>query len=190
MEKRTNSDFSKHVHRVEIFKSDENEIRIDHFQVEKNNMLYIQFISTDRTLTVTGDYGNWVFCRPFHPSPDGFVSDHYWLEKLRTYSIQSFDEYDFDEIEKEITELIESGLELYGYEGDELIKAKDWFDELLDEIGDHISYEHKAYRDYNKPDFIDYDMIPITKLMPVQLEIIFDAFDEICKRLKDNNQSK
>jgi len=42
-----------------------------HFQVGDSSTNYIQFINTDRVLTVTGDFGNWVFCRPFVPSPDG-----------------------------------------------------------------------------------------------------------------------
>jgi len=185
MEKRTNFDFSNHVHRVEIFKSEENEIRIDHFQVNRNSTYYIQFINTDRTLTVTGDFGNWVFCRPFHPSADGYVSDYYWIEKLKTYSEQIAENYDGDETAKEIQKLIDTGLEDYGYEGDELIQAKEWYTDLLQYTDDKIDYEYHAYRYYDKPDFIDYEEIPYCEKINKRLLIIFDAFNEICFRLKN-----
>jgi len=185
-ESRTGVDFSKHEHRVEIFKSEKNEIQIDHFQVGSNNCKYIQFINTDRTLTVTGDYGNWVFCRPFVPSEDGYVSDGYWLEKLKILSEQdSALSFDSEETTKEIQELIDKGLEDYGYEGEELSKAKEWFKELLEEADDELEYTFKAYRDYSKPDFIDYEQIPFQKKVNNWLLIIFDAFDEICKRLEE-----
>ena len=37
---------------------------------------------------VTGDVGNWMFCREFHPSSKGHVSDYYWVEKLQMSSSQ------------------------------------------------------------------------------------------------------
>ena len=49
---------------------------------------------------------------------------------------------------------------------------------------DEINYTYHAYR-YNRPDFIEYDEIPYVKKGSPRLEIIFDAFDEICNRLKN-----
>ena len=34
-------------------------------------------------LIITGDYYNWIFCRPFTPDKDGSVSEMYWIEKLQ-----------------------------------------------------------------------------------------------------------
>ena len=48
-----------------------------------------------------------------------------------------------------------------------------------------VNYTYMAYRDSGKPSFIDYEMIPFFKKVEPRLEIIFDAFDEICYRLKD-----
>lgn len=180
---RTGIDFSKHDHRVELFKCGEKEIRVDHFQVGNSRMEYIQFINTDEVLTVTGDFGNWVFCRPFVPSQKGRVSDSYWIEKLSIASEQKLDALDLDTIEVNIKELIDSGLEEYGYEGKELEQAKEWFGELLQETYDELSYLSKAYRDYYKPSFLEDEIIPCTKKIPVWLNIIFDAFEEICQRL-------
>lgn len=183
--KRTNIDFSKHVHTVEEYVCGENKIRVDHFKIPNTRMNYIQFVNTDEIMSVTGDFGNWIFCRPFVPSAKGYVSDSYWSEKLRILSEQRFDRLNFDAIEKEIQELIDTGLEDYGYEGEELEQAKEWFTELLSECDDKLNYLSKAYRDSDRPDFIDDEQIPYTIEVPNWLYVIFDAFDEICHRLKE-----
>lgn len=175
-------DFSKHNHRVEIFNSETNEIRIDHFQINNSRMEYIQFINTDNNLFVSGDYGNWVFSRPFIPSKDGYVCDHYWLEKLKIGSYQSPYKYDPDGTAEEIRELIKHGLEEYGFEGERLKTIKEWFSDLLDYVDDELSYTYHAYRGYDAPD-IDLELVPMCKDLSAQLLIIFDAFDEICDRL-------
>lgn len=185
MEKRTDWDFSGFQHKTVIFKSEDSKtIRIDKLQNGNSKIGYIQFLNTDENLLVTGDFGNWVFCRPFIPSPEGEVSEGYWIEKLKMNSIQNFENYDFDSIEKDIQELIDNGLEDYGYTGDKLKEAKEWFSNLLDYTDDPIEYVYHAFRDYSKPDFIDYEMIPTYKEFPVRLKIVFDAFEEICRRLK------
>tara|TARA_R110000851_G_C12783958_1_gene535653 strand:- start:75 stop:632 length:558 start_codon:yes stop_codon:yes gene_type:complete len=184
MKKRTNWDFSEHTHKIEIFKSKEgNEIRVDHFRKGNSNMGYVKFVNDSRGLSVFGDFGNWIFCRPFHPSADGFVSDHYWNEKLKINSHQEHAKYDGDETHKEIQGLINGGLEDWGYKEGELIKCKEWLTELATYTDDELEYTYEAYRG-NNPTELDYDYIPFCKTGSVQLQIIFDAFDEICKRLK------
>ncbi|MCK5614187.1 hypothetical protein KAR91_70635 [Candidatus Pacearchaeota archaeon] len=182
--KRTGIDFNKHQHRVEIYKCSEKEIQIDHFQVGDSNTNYIQFINTDRTLTVTGDFGNWVFCRPFYPNEKEGVSDGYWLEKLHILSCQNPYEYNGDDTAKEIQELIDKGLEEYGYEGDELATIKEWYTDLLEYTEEEHDYIYHAHYNYGKPANIDYESIPFCKDLNNWLNIIFDAFDEICRRMK------
>ena len=187
---RTNLDWSKHQHRVEIFKSDENEIRVDHLQIDRNRGLYVKFINTDDTLSVTGDFGNYIFCRPFVPSSEGYVSDHYWAEKLTYNSIQNFEQndYDFDEIIKELEELLETVEEDYS-EVEDQEAVKDYIDSLIESASqnDKLEYEYRAYREL-KPDFIDYDFAPAYKKKRVSLQIVFDAFEEICRRIKEENK--
>jgi hypothetical protein len=181
-DKRTNVDFSKHIHSVEVYKNGDKEIRIDHFKIPDTNMNYIQFINTDRVLTITGDFGNWVFCRPFVPGPKEYVSDIYWLEKLKILSTQVPGSYDGEETAKEIQELIDKGLEDYGYEGDELEKMKEWYTDLLRHTDDEFEYIYHAYRGCNRPN-IDNEGIPFCKKLNPWLNVIFDAFDEICRRM-------
>jgi hypothetical protein len=186
MKKRTDFDFSNHTHRVEIFTSTKgNEIRVDHFQVGNKKRGYIKFVNDDNGLSVFGDFGNWIFCRPFHPMVNDFVSDGYWLEKLRAYSSQVYSEYDGKATAKEIQLLIDGGLEEYGYKDEELETIKEWYTDLLTYTDDEIEYTYHAYRDYGKPCNVDYENIPFCKKINPQLEIIFDAFDEICKRMNN-----
>lgn len=183
--KRTEVDFSNHVHRVENFTSESgNSIRVDHFQVGDSMMNYIKFTNTNDCMVVTGDYGNWIFSRSFIPGVRNNVSDTYWIEKLRYCSEQNYSKYDSELTAKAIEDLIESGLEEYGYDGQDLLDAKEWFNELLNYTDDKIEYEYQAYRLYGKPSFIDYDQIPFEKTINIWLLIIFDAFDEICERLR------
>jgi len=181
-EQRSKWNFSEYEHRVEMFKSTEgNEIRVDHLQKGNSNMGYIKFVNDSRGLTVFGDFGRWSFCRPFHPDADTFVSDGYWAEKLKIGSCQESSIYDGDRTYNELQELIDTGLEDYGYEGLELENHKEFLKSLQQYTDDEIEYTYEAYR--NNSDF-DLEMIPFCKTRIHQLEIVFDAFDEICKRLK------
>lgn len=184
--KRTTWDFSKHIHTVEIFTSEQgNEIRVDHFQQGNSNYGYIKFVNDDRGLSVFGDFGNWVFCRPFYPSVEGYVSDGYWNEKLKIGSSQDHAKYDSKSTEEKLKQMIKSGLQDYGYNGKDLKKAKKWFTDLLDYVDDELEYTYHAFRGDN-PTEIDYENIPFCKKGSVQLEIIFDAFDEICNRMENS----
>jgi len=185
MKKRTNWDFSNHTHTVELFKSEKgNEIRVDHFREGESNMGYIKFINDERGLSVFGDFGNWIFNRPFYPSANGFVSSMYWNEKLKTGSSQDHANYDSEVTAKELKKLIDGGLEDNGYEGKELQECKNWLERLHYLCDDELEYKCEAYRG-DKPVGMDYEDIPFCKTGSIQLEIIFDAFDEICLRLKN-----
>lgn len=73
------------------------------FAVGTRYMGSIRFTNAFGAMTVTGDYGNWVFCREFYPNAiDAGVNEQYWLEKLRTYSEQDPYEFDEEETRKEI----------------------------------------------------------------------------------------
>jgi len=181
-EKMTKWDFSEHTHVVEEFKSDKgNTVRIDHLRKGSSNHGYVRFVNDDYGLSVFGDFGNWIFCRPFVPSNKGYVCVSYWNEKLKISSSQDHARYDSDETEKEIKELINGRLEEYGHEGEELEKLKDWYTDLLDYTDDEIDYMYHAFRSGDSPD--DYENVPFAKKGSYQLLIVFDAFNEICRRI-------
>ena len=179
MKNRTGIDFSKH----EVLITRQEGLLIHHLKKPDTVINNIKFINTNGILAVTGDFGNWIFCREFHPTADGGVSDYYWLEKLHILSSQKGEEYSSEETEKELKRGIRSGLRDYGYKGDELKQAKEFYKECIthvDEEWDYIAFAHG----YDKPDFIDHEQIPMVEITKQWLRIIFDGFDEICNRMK------
>jgi|GEM_PF-1701778 len=184
--KRTNVDFSKHVHTVETFKCGEKTIQIDHFAEPGTGIYAIHFLNGPNGLVVYGDCGSWMFCRQFFPSgkKGECVDPVYWLEKLKIGSCQVPGKYDPEETAKELRELESKGLKEYGYSGKKLKEAKMWFHNLLSEVDDELGYTYTAYREYGKPGFIDYEQIPFCKKLDAGLKCVFDAFDEMCLRMR------
>jgi len=180
MKKRTDVDFSNH----ELFVTKNDDILIHHFKHKNYDRMYgIKFINTSGIMSVTGDYGNWIFCREFHPSSEGFVSDGYWMEKLKNSSSQEGYVFDSDATKEEIQLGIDSQLEGYGFVDKELTEAKEYYKELLDYV-ELSEWEYTSFAYQNHPNFFGGEMVPHQKETKVWLKIIFDAFDEICSVLK------
>lgn len=180
--KRTDVDFSKHIIKESHFKCDITGHNSDIWEIKLPQTMWnrVIFINSCGVLTVDGDYGRYAFCREFHPSEDGHVSDSYWSEKLRIGNDLVWDNYDSEETEKQLQELIDSGLEEYGFRGEELKKLKNQLSDLLLYVDDRIGYKYHAFRgDID----LEYECIPYVKEHNVRLNIIFDAFEEICSRI-------
>lgn len=134
----------------------------------------IKFINTNGIMAVTGDYGNWIFCREFHPSPTGYASDGYWREKLKISSCQEPSKFDPDETEKEIKKRLK--------EEDCPAEYTEYYNDLLNHIEDgEINYMYHAY--YDAPRNMDAEYIPHVKSVNHWFLCILDGFDEICRRL-------
>lgn len=172
--KRSTIDFSKH--ELEIIKNENVLIHI--LQRPNSSICKVVFINTMGVCSVTGDFGNWIFCREFHPSKDGQVSGSYWDEKLRMHSVQDSSEFDTEQTEKDIDYYVEN------YVSENTSQEElDWIEELRENTDDEYNYIHKAYRDY--PSDVDTESIPFGKVRNPRLNIIYDAFDEICSRIKE-----
>lgn len=197
-------DWSKHV--VTTVQS-ENFIKAS-LAVPGQTMYSVNFINTCGVLLVTGDYGRWSFCCEFHPSAGGAVGEEYWIEKLKSGSTQEpisfnpektaeellqrlrdsiWDEYDVDAPENlgQILECLPYEVcdLLKGYPSD-VIEAVEW----LIETRATLRHEgHTAYISYNMqrmPDHVNNDFPEVFDAHP-QLLVVFDAFDEICRRMKE-----
>lgn len=180
--KRSSVDWSKH--EFKIWKDK----RVTIFSLEQPHTTdrRVTFINhkygVDSGLTVTGDYGNWVFCREFHPSSDGYVSDDYWLEKLSIGSCQKPGEYDSKKTVQRIKEFYKDRVsEKSYYSKEDWFELKEWVRSLLMYSDDEVEYTYYAYRE--KPDFIEYESVPFVKDIKIQLKIVFDAFEEMCRRM-------
>jgi hypothetical protein len=169
---RTDTDFSKHV-----LTTTEREGMLIHTLAKPGTTQdSLTFINTNDVLAVTGDYGNWIFCREFHPSASGSVNDPYWIEKLQLASSQ--DPYDFDgkKAKEEIEELLKDPDRSLS------AKEKEWLSDLSD-AADGSEFEYIA-EVMNYPTSFPTEMIPKGKVTKYWLQVVFDAFEEICKRME------
>jgi len=168
-EPRTNIDWGKH----EVTKTEFEGVLIHKIAKPDTRCRSVVFINTQGILAVTGDYGNWIFCREFHPSKDGFVSDSYWCEKLRIGSTQKPSDFDSDGTEKEIRKMLK--------EEDISNEDKEYLKDIIGEVNE-CEERYMVYAYDNLPKDRDPEYIPIIKKLNPWLECIFDAFEEICKR--------
>lgn len=72
---RTGIDFSKH----ELIIKETDDVTIHWLKIPNSIKKNIKFTNIEGNLVVTGDFGNWIFCRNFIPSGDGYVSDGWVL---------------------------------------------------------------------------------------------------------------
>src|SRR3989344_2189435 len=90
IENRTGVDFTKH----ELIVTEQEGLLVHRLKhPEYTYMNSVTFINTNGIMAVTGDYGNWIFCREFHPNDKEGVSGGYWLEKLKIASSQEGQEF-------------------------------------------------------------------------------------------------
>ncbi len=177
MNKRTDVDFSKHELKVIEY----NGVLIHEFKIPNTNTHSITFINACGVMTVTGDFGNWVFSREFHPSAESKgVSGRYWDEKLQNASVQKSHIFDADQTAKEIMEFKDSFAEQNGREMNE--EETDWIKSLEKNCCDEYEYTYLAYRE--NPNDIDYESVPFGTVRHIWLDIVYDAFDAICLYLK------
>lgn len=185
MGKRTKVDFSKHEIIETHFQNEHHSLDVWDMKAPDSEYYHrVKFINSCGVLTITGDFGRWSFCREFHPSKDGGVSDGYWNEKLSILSKQEYAHFDSEGTKKELKKLVRSGLKDYGYTGEKLKEAKEWFKSLIEVVDDEYEYIYEAYRGYERPSFIDHEDIPFVKTQYIWLSIVYDAFEELCKRMK------
>lgn len=182
---RTQVDWSTHTHRREVFKNQQGqEIIVDHLQKGKSPDEYICFINDFRGLTVRGDYSDWVFCRNFIPHPDNkTITEHYWIEKLQIANTSmEFKSLDFEATQKALEKEFE-WVDKGEYTQEEWEKIEEWKEEIIGtlESGDEVEYLYMAYRLSNPLDW-DGEYFPYYKKVPIHLEVVFDAFEEICRR--------
>ena len=206
---RTSVDWSDHV----LTTSKEGDTLIHTIKKPDTVWDMVTFINTNNIMVVTGDYSNWMFCREFPPSPAGRVSEGNWIEKLQIGSTQVSDDYDAETTQKFIKEHLFELIDDHGYEwesslnSEELINGllaqrwaddfiEDSFDEIDDQLEKYLLYYAECYRQSDDEyDYIiamreypgDHEDIIMGKKTKHHLLVVFDAFEEICRRLGEED---
>lgn len=139
----------------------------------------LKFINTNGIMAVTGDYGNWIFCREFKPAHNAKVSDQYWIEKLTISSTQKPYEFSQDETRAEIEALL--------LEDDLTEEETEYLQCCLEKVDEgKFDYEFFAYRE-NVGRFQDYESVPLVEKPKHWLLVVFDAWEEVCRRTQPEN---
>lgn len=189
--RRTKTDFSKHTHTCKKLVDDDTTAQIDSLQVGDSLHGAVHFVNTPFGMSVYGDYGNWVFNRRFIPNNKGeSVSDHYWIEKLQL-NAQGLEFWEYDkELNKEHLEELKEEIPSYGLSEDSEEEAMEWVDDLLWHLEDEdwVSYTNIVY--HETPPCMQGENLPIYKAIPIRLQVVFDAFEEICNRLKNEDDEE
>ena len=180
--KRSGLEFEKH--ELTVTHTDEPNILITVHRLKKPDTFTesMKFINTNGVLVVTGDWGNWIFCREFHPGPKNGVSDGYWCEKLQIASSQEPYEYDEDATRVGLNERLCDAEE----PPDE--KTKEYLLECLDRCGEEFYY--LAWAHDNMPHGYDHEYVVNRRKIKPWLQVVFDGFDEICRRMKEQSTIK
>jgi hypothetical protein len=179
MSKRTDVDWSKH--ELKITKNDH--VMIHDLKNPNSLINRVRFINTCGIMAVNGDFGNWIFCREFHPySEFGGVCDSYWCEKLRIASTQEPSNYDSEATRKALLKELNEDYKDHEYNLKEEHEWLKYIKGCLSCVDDELEYKYYAYREY--PSFCDHECVIFVKDINYWLKVVFDAFEEICKRLK------
>ncbi len=193
--KRTEIDFSEHI----VTETKQEGLSIYDFGIPNTWNQRIKFINTCGIMAITGDFGNWIFCREFHPSSKDFVSDYYWCEKLQINSIQEYSDYSPSSTEEELKRRLKEYIEEQINEDENFHEEEDYYDEKNETIkyykeciekvrNNEHAYVDFAYQEY--PDTLDCEDVVFCKEIKHRLKIIFDAFDEMCRRIKEKEQNE
>ena len=176
--KRTTIDFSKH----EYIKREDKYTKIYELKLPDTITHRVVFINSMNRLTVTGDFGNWVFCRQFLPNAKGSSCHEYWAEKARINSVQDPYIFDINALNEEIE------YQMNALRGDEDFIDDDDYEEEMNfwkgmlDIDDE--YELISYI-YSNEVGVEAECLPTGKKLHPWFEVILDAFDEMCKRERD-----
>lgn len=181
---RSGVDWSKHEFKVNITDNCE----VHSLQISNSSYQRIHFINSCGILSIAGDWGNWIFCRGFIPSSEGSSEDYYWCQKLEIASQQKAAAYSPEKTEARLKGEIKKGLAEYGWENDQLKEMKEYYTGLLEHVNDEFWYTYYAVD--NQPSFADHDVIIIEKEIHFWLLVVFDAFDEMCRRIKQGEDIK
>lgn len=179
IKKRTQIDFSKH--QLEINQKGKDTV-VYKFRKPGTALHGITFINSNGIMAVTGDFGNWIFCREFKLSikRSSTVSDSYWSQKLKISSTQNPEVFDPVATDKELNKL--SG-EYSTLSYDQQEELYEYIDLLKGNLNSQFHYESEAFSE--KPSFLYYEQIPECYKQHPWLSMVYDAYDQMVVRFME-----
>lgn len=180
--RRTDIDFSEHKYTCTEAKDELGDIiRVDSLELEGTVYKNVNFMNTKFGMVVFSEYGVWSFNRCFIPNGSGeLISDDYWISKLTSNLCEMERNFDKDLIKEHLSELAEE-ISDFGLDEDVEQDALEWVSDLMcfADCEDWDGYMDIVYHEES-------DMYaPVYKKAPYRLNAIFDAFEEICHRIKN-----
>ncbi len=186
--KRTNWDFSQNILTITEYKNN----TVYDFKRPDSIVGRVKITNIEGICLITGDFGRWSFCREFHPLNNATVSEEYWLEKLNQNSTQQPTEWNPNDNKQALYELIN---ELKQEFHDEYQKYDHNHNKFKEELDDHIEFindligytedeiEFISFAKEHHPNNFDTERIPEYRSIKHQLNIVFDAFEQMAKQL-------
>lgn len=181
-------------------------------RIPDRNMYAVHFINVAGTLLVTGYYGRWTFCREFHPEAGEKVSEAYWIEKLQNNSTQNPLVFNIERTRKRLLEILREDVwDAYSIGApdvtvlsrletcsshkvqdvvpdcpEDILEALEWLIDAKETLNEgHLVYMACMK---NRPDHLCMELPEEFDTHP-QLRVVFEAFDEICRRMKESSNS-
>ena len=179
MRTRKNMDFSKcelTIHRDEY-------VTIHKLHKDTSPTFNIDFINTNGVCVITGTCGEWVLSDNLLPKPGSRICDDYWAKKLSSHETGQ-EAYEFSKqfTKDAIVEDIKSVN--HSYEEEDYRTVMDYFVGCLECLEEsQLEYEHFAINEL--PDCMECESIVIARSIKKDVLYIFDVFEEICRRLKE-----
>lgn len=191
MKKLTEINFTKH----ELLIDETDVARIYTLKIPGTQTYRVTFINSNGILAVTGDFGNWIFCREFDFKLQRPLNPGYAAEKLQINSCQNTKVYDSDATVKALHEAIINRVNEVLHDEDNSWVAQALEDESHDFEEDNDKFiryyanclnatDDEFFYNAASRDFpYGLDDIIIRYEYPPYFLIIVDAMNEITKRL-------
>lgn len=208
-------DWSKHELRKEILGDPTvNSHSVFELKVPNTRMNQVTFINAEGVCAVTGDYGNWIFCRTFNPETNCYMEPSYMAEKARIASNQSTHQFDYkgtiQEIKDKITEILIEGGALTVEDDNHLPEytepRAEQFEHLCNADIEHIKWlvdcieyaEHNNEQEYIQqasdsiPNHLCTDSIIVCREIQYWFRVVNEAWNEIrdrCAKQKETTNA-
>ena len=175
MKRQKETDFTTWSHKREVFESESGKtITVD--TLSKSGS-HISFSSNKKTLTVTGNFGNWIFNHSANPYPDrdACIDNDIWCKRITSNSAQQPLEFSLWKSIQQLYLIAAAQTNEKDYIG--WLTYADAVADAANEVG------YKVLIEECRPDWMDIDAVEPVYVPHKNLLKVFDAFEAVCLKL-------